>query len=263
MKKSDFSAGDRFELLQVLGGPFIRRVNRKSRHFYSVICECGATKYVRKESLRVAVSCGCLNAKVNLAGQVFGRLTVLSAAPQKRSHWNCKCTCGKLTTVRADSLVTGNTQSCGCLIVDRHLVKHGYGSRQRNTPTQRRTYNAWAGLKQRGLNLQNRDAHKYSARGVTIDPRWLKFENFLADMGECPEGMSIDRYPDNNGNYTKENCRWATPKEQANNTRRTIKVTYQGGSVTISDLVAISGKDHRTIYDYLKRGFSAEEAIAA
>lgn len=261
-KTPDFSAGDQFGSLTVLSGPYAGRDAKKSRPFYEVVCACGAVKMLRKDSLKVALSCGCQNAKVDLIGQVFSRLTVISAAPSasKRTYWNCVCSCGKKSVVRADCLINGTTQSCGCLVTDNHSVKHGHGSVRKGRT---RTYNAWVGLKQRGLNPKNRDARKYSARGITVDPRWFQFENFLEDMGECPEGMSIDRYPDNDGNYEKANCRWATPKQQANNTRRTIKVFFKGNVVTISDLVEISGKKHNKLYQLIKRGLSAEEAIAA
>lgn len=263
-KTPDFIIGDQFGSLTVISGPRLKHIGGKSRCLYKAKCNCGAVKWLRKESLKVAVSCGCqnINIKTDLIGQRFGRLTILSSAPSinKKTHWNCVCECGQLVTTRADSLIEGNTQSCGCLRINNHAVKHGHNSKKRGRT---RTYNAWSGLKQRCLDPSHRDAHNYSARGITVDPRWLQFENFLADVGECPEGMSIDRYPDNDGNYEPGNTRWATPKQQANNTRRTIKVLHGGDLVTISDLVEISGKKHGRLYSLIvKQGLSAEEAIA-
>lgn len=260
-KTPDFITGDQFGSLTVISGPRLKHIGGKSRCLYKAKCNCGAVKWLRKESLKIAASCGCQNIKIDLTGQRFGRLTILSSAPSinRKTHWNCVCECGQLITTRADSLIEGNTQSCGCLRTDRCPIKHGHNLGGKKT----RTYTAWAGMKQRCLP-NHRDAYKYHARGIGIDPRWLQFENFLADVDECPEGMSIDRYPNNNGNYEPGNTRWATPKQQANNTRRTIKVFHSGSLVTISDLVEISGKKHGRLYNLIvKRGFSAEEAIAA
>jgi hypothetical protein len=82
-----------------------------------------------------------------------------------------------------------------------------------------RTYRSWSSMKSRCRNPETCHYQDYMARGITYDPRWEKFENFLVDMGERPEGMTLDRFPDPNGNYCKENCRWATPEQQARNRR--------------------------------------------
>jgi hypothetical protein len=75
-------------------------------------------------------------------------------------------------------------------------------------------------MKQRCNDPKHRYFKNYGGRGIKICERWNSFENFLADMGERPEGMTLDRYPDNDGNYEMGNCRWATPKQQANNCRK-------------------------------------------
>lgn len=168
------------------------------------------------------------NRLIDLTGRIFTKLTVLHHAgvnKHKQHLWKCSCSCGKDTIVLGTLLRNGSTKSCGCLVIDHakqmNPPKHG----MYNT----RTYHTWEGMKQRCLNPYAENYHNYGAKGVCICDRWLLFENFLADMGERPEGKTLDRI-DPYGNYEPSNCRWATPKEQANNKRRR-KPTEGGNSL--------------------------------
>lgn len=161
----------------------------------------------------------------DLTGQIFGRLTVAWPAGKTKNcgHvlWLAFCSCGEFVTVWSNNLRSGRTQSCGCLGREQ-ITKHGHARGYRVTPE----YMSWAAMLQRCTNPNTSNYSRYGGRGVTVCDRWTGehgFENFLADMGLRPEGTTMDRFPDKNGNYEPGNCRWATAKEQARNTR-TVKL---------------------------------------
>lgn len=109
-------------------------------------------------------------------------------------------------------------------------------------------------------NESDKSYDSYGGRGITVCERWYTFENFLADMGESPELLSIDRI-DVNGNYEPSNCRWATQKEQSRNTRRSRKYVFDGNEVTLTELCEISGQKNETLRNRIDRGWSIENAM--
>lgn len=158
-------------------------------------------------------------------GQVFGRLTVIGFARKDgrgRKYFNVHCECGKDFTPLDSSVRNGLTKSCGC-IGSQKIKQQGYLNKTHGhsyiggkaSPT----YMSWQAMKQRCLNTKMARYSDYGGRGITVCERWLKFENFLEDMGERPKGLSLDRI-ENEGNYEPSNCRWATLSEQRINRRK-------------------------------------------
>jgi len=149
--------------------------------------------------------------RIDETGNRYNRLTVLSYDPDTKK-WNCICDCGNQTSVQGAKLRNKWTQSCGCLGKEKLFLRTTHG--MWGTPT----YLSWAMMIQRCVNKKATGYENYGGRGIQILDGWELFEKFFEDMGQAPEGMSIERV-DVNGNYCKENCKWETDSNQAYNRR--------------------------------------------
>jgi hypothetical protein len=151
-------------------------------------------------------------------GQRFARLIALSVAERAKNgneQWSFQCDCGNTTIARTVDVRRGFKRSCGCLMKETSALTAKMNATHGMVGTSE--YNTWAHIIQRCTNPLNSGWKCYGARGISVCERWLKFENFLADMGQRPAPhLSIDRI-NNDGNYEPSNCRWATRKQQMNN----------------------------------------------
>jgi hypothetical protein len=138
-------------------------------------------------------------------------------------------------------------------------VKHGATS---GGPS--REYNSWAMMKQRCLNDSYNQFSDYGGRGVQICERWINsFENFLEDMGSRPVGTTLDRWPNKNGSYEPDNCRWATKAQQQSNMRNNIVISIEEITTTMTDWCRMLAVSPKAVGKRLKRGYSPYEALTA
>lgn len=189
-------------------------------------------------------------------GQKFGRLFVIRQLPAVRgkSHIKvlCLCTCGKEITASRAKLYSSHTRSCGCLARDKTIArsyKHGASRRDKETPE----HITWQGIRARCRRTNHQDYADYGGRGITVDPRWDDFVNFFSDMGIRPSPKhSIERV-DNNLGYSKENCVWALPEQQANNKRKTVFVCWNDHVMSISQACKYHHINRRTVLRRIRK----------
>lgn len=143
----------------------------------------------------------------------------------------------------AQALKSGHTASCGCLYRESRL----YCKKATHGMSHTREHDSWLHMRRRCESPKDGAWSLYGGRGITVCERWKKFENFYADMGACPEGHEIER-EHVNGNYEPSNCRWASRKDQANNTRRNRMVAHDGKLLTIAQFAEATGINYSTAY---------------
>lgn len=193
----------------------------------------------------------------NLKNITINELTVISYAGVRgdKKYWYCMCSCGQATIASSCNLQSGQVTSCGHISEERFgVIKHGR--------TESQEFVAWTAMKDRCSKKSGLDYERYVARGITVCERWLEsFENFYEDMGDKPSKKhSLDRI-DNNLGYYKENCKWATMKEQSNNRRTNVIIEYNGESLTQKEWSEKLNIPEQTIYLRRKKGLSVDEIL--
>lgn len=187
----------------------------------------------------------------DLTNKTFGYLTVLQLSEDQGNgkkpivKWSCLCKCGKVITVKSDSLISGHTVSCGC-----KKITHGFANKER-------LYNTWKCMRQRCNNPNNKSYPNYGGKGVKICEEWNDysiFRSWALNNGYTDE-LSIDRI-NSNGNYEPSNCRWANDKVQMNNQTRNRKILFEGKEYTMSQLAEKFGLSYSAMQHRIERGWS-------
>jgi hypothetical protein len=199
----------------------------------------------------------------DLKGQKFNRWRVLEKSHTNKHGkimWLCQCICGTNKVVNGADLRNNKSKSCGCWNNENILlinITHGNTKQHKLTPE----YKTWTGIKDRCNNPNNKGYKNYGGRGIKVCDRWLNdFNAFFSDMGKRPSPKhSLDRYPDNDGNYEPSNCRWATRHEQANNTRTNRWIDHNNIKKTLTNWAIHFNINPSTLHSKLKNGESFDE----
>lgn len=206
-----------------------------------------------------------MTALMDLTGQTYGRLTVERRAENSKAggaRWCCRCSCGATLIVEAIKMRTGNTLSCGCLrrettsAIGRRAFRHGgkVGGKES------KEYGPWRAMHRRCYDPDNTSYQWYGAKGIKVCRRWHKYENFLADMGRRPPGMTLDRR-DNTKDYSKSNCRWASHTDQQRNRSSNRHLTYKGETLVMKAWAERYGVNYVTFKWRIYQGWPMERAL--
>ena len=205
---------------------------------------------------------------IDLTGNTFDRLVVIERAENAGNEvqWLCRCSCGTIVTIRRGDLTKGKVKSCGCLKKEtsrnngKGCITHGM--------TRTRLYREWSGMKARCCSPENVNFKNYGARGITVCEEWMqsfeKFREWAVAAGyddTAPRGQYTLERKDNDGPYSPENCRWATMKDQSMNKRDTIRLTYNGETLTSLEWAQRTGLSAEMIRRRIRRGWSTDRAL--
>ena len=197
---------------------------------------------------------------LDLTGQRFGRLTAIErigSTERGSALWRCKCDCGNEKAVSAAILRSGNIKSCGCF-----RSEYMSATRSSHRMTGTRIYKTWLGVKSRCYRKGDKEYANYGGRGIKVCEEWHTFEPFYewAMNSGYADGLTIDRI-NVNGDYTPENCRWATRKEQSNNKRTCRMITYNGETKNLTQWAEMYEMRADTLSYRLRKGWDIERAL--
>jgi hypothetical protein len=198
---------------------------------------------------------------VDLTGKKFKRLLVMKMVERtsKVTYWECLCECGNITILPMGALRSGHTSSCGCLRYDANKGK--IPSNKRHGISKTPIYYAWANMLKRCTDPKNDQYYNYGARGIKPCEKWMTCEGFLEDMQESySKGLTLDRL-DNDKGYSKENCKWSTLTEQANNKRNNTIVEFRGETERLIYFLEKYNIKRHQYYSRIKIGWSVEDAL--
>lgn len=195
----------------------------------------------------------------DIKGKRFGRLIAIKFCFVKNetARWLFRCDCG------IEKIMSKRAMSCGC--IQKEKIKNLFTT---HGMTQTRFYNVWKGIQQRCNNPKHINYKHYGGRGIKCE--WKSFEEFRDDIYKSylehvqkygENNTTIDRI-NNDGNYSKENCRWATRKEQSNNTRTIPVYTFDGKTLFSNEWENKTKISKKIIYERLHRGWSIKEALS-
>lgn len=196
--------------------------------------------------------------RVELSGKRFGRWSVLKFHDKKGKHlrWQCVCDCGNMGFVMSTNLLSGISNSCGCLnreTTAKRNYKHALSSHH--------LFKVWRSMNNRCYNPKDIGYHNYGGRGIKVCKKWHTFQPFYDDMIEGYEsGLTIERINVNKG-YSPSNCKWATIEEQSTNRRNNRRLTIDGETKTVTEWAKEIGVDHSVIRNRLKYGWSHKDAV--
>lgn len=191
---------------------------------------------------------------LELSGQRFGRWEVLYKSHKNKAgeiYWFCRCDCGTERSVKARNLRRGESTSCGCYWRE-VVTTHGM--------TKTRTWKSWDSMLQRCENQTAPDFPRYGGRGIKVVPEWHEFERFFADMGERPEGKTLERN-DVDGPYGPKNCQWATASAQQRNKRNAILLTVNGETKSVHVWAQETGMSVDLLKWRIKKGWPSAEIL--
>lgn len=194
-----------------------------------------------------------MNNKLNLEGKMFGKFTVIKqdgVDKEGSTLWACACRCGNIVTVKGTSLKSGNSTQCKLCV----SKTHGMSSTN--------FYKVWQGMKTRCSNPNAINFNDYGGRGIAYDPNWEHFETFYRDMiNGYSEGLYLER-TDNSKGYCKDNCKWVTPKEQNENMRSNVYISYRGDKLSAESIAEMTGLTRAAIYHRHRDGWSGERIVS-
>lgn len=254
-RKSLVSVDQRFGRLTVL-----KKIAVK---MWECRCDCGKVKTICSSPLLKGntQSCGCLRDElivqkhVNLTGQRYGRLVVVQEIERVRPRvrrFECLCDCGNTSYVRLGNLRSGITTSCGCWSLE---YRRGIAACDQATHglSKHALYPTWRNMMRRCYNTKDRSYKNYGGRGIKVCERWHRVENFIADMCARPHPDSTVERKDNDGNYSPENCYWATRLQQNRNRRNTKMIELNGETRSLGEWCEAYKMDYHVVRDRIYR----------